>query len=94
MEMTTGVVYIPDWMPGLCRHLCRTHREITQHKNRAALTNAHPERSAVAENAIDTGHTINWRNTQVKAGILPHVYDALIHENTRPPMRAQNNQQP
>ena len=31
-------------------------------EHRAALTNARPERSAVAEHAIDTGHTIDWGN--------------------------------
>ena len=33
---------------------------------KSALTNAHPERSAIAEHAVNTGHTIDWSNTKIK----------------------------
>ena len=91
----------------------QTGRSLAQQmkEHKSALTNAHPERSAIAEHAANTGHTIDWSNTQIKAvmppfwqrctletwyiymrsqphplnqeeGILPHVCDTLIRDDT------------
>ena len=50
-----------------------------------ALTNAYPERFACAEHAINTGHTIDWSNTQIKAimPVLEEVHLGVAYE--KPP---------
>ena len=51
----------------------QTGRSLAQRmkEHKSALTNARPERSAIAEHAVNTGHTIDWSNTQIKAVMSP-----------------------
>ncbi len=69
MEMKTGVVYQIGCQECPATYVGQTGRTLTQRlkEHKSALTNAHPDRSAVAEHAIDTGHAIDWGNTEVKA---------------------------
>ncbi len=69
MEMTTGVGYQIGCQDCPATYVGQTGRTLTQRlkEQMSALTNAHPDRSAVAEHAIDTGHAIDWSNTEVKA---------------------------
>jgi len=56
------------WEQGYCPATCtgQTERPLAI-QIKSALTNGHPDRSAVAEHAMNTGHTIGWNNTQIKA---------------------------
>ena len=61
-------------MSGLFSHLYRTDRKVTYSVNERAQVspaNARSKRSAIAEHAVNTGHTINWSSTQIKAVMLP-----------------------
>ena len=74
---------IPDWMSGLFSHLCRTDRKVTCSANERAQISpdkcSRPERSAIAEHAINTGHTTDWSNTQIKA-VMPPFWQRCILE--------------
>ncbi len=72
MEMKTGVVYQIGCQECPATYVGQTGRTLTQRlkEHKSALTNAHPDKSAAAELAIDTGHTIDWGNTQVRQSRL------------------------
>ncbi len=69
MEMQSGVVYQIGYQDCPATYVGQTGRTLTQRlkEHKSTLTNAHPDKSAAAEHAIDTGHTIDWGNIQVKA---------------------------
>ena len=69
-------------MSGLFSHLYRTDRKVAYSVNERAQVspaNARPERSAIAEHAVNTGHTINWSSTQIKA-VVPPFWQRCILE--------------
>lgn len=81
MEMTTGVVYQIGCQDCAATYVGQTGRSLSTRikEHKSALTNAHPDRSAVAEHAMDTGHSIDWKNTQVKA-VMPYFWQRCTLE--------------
>ena len=59
----------------------QTARALSQRlkEPKSALTNSHPEKSTIAEHAMDTGHTINWDNAQIMA-LMPKLYQCITLE--------------
>jgi len=63
MEMRTGMVYQIGCQDCPATYMW-TNRETTCYMNKRTQESiGHPERSAVAEHAMNKGHTINWNNT-------------------------------
>ena len=59
----------------------QTARALSQRlkEHKSALTNGHPEKSAIAEHAMDTEHTIDWDNAQIMA-LMPKFYQRITLE--------------
>ena len=105
---------VPDWMPGLCSHLCGTDRQITQYTYkrtpvsfdqcpprsicRGKTCNRHRTYHRQEKHPSEGCHALFWQRCTLETwymsqphplnreeGILPYVYDTLIHLNTLPP---------
>ena len=70
--MKSGVVYQVGYQDCPATYVWQTARALSQRlkEHKSALTNGHPEKSAIAEHAMDTGHTIDWDNAQIMALML------------------------
>ena len=79
--MKSGVVYQVGCQDCPATYVGQTARALSQRlkEHKSALTNGHPEKSAIAEHAMDTGHTIDWDNAQIMA-LMPKFYQRITLE--------------